>query len=101
MKKLMFSLLMIAAPLVAQTKSTSTTLDGDTVYKNNCMRCHSALRQYSPSQTATIVNHMRVRANLTEAETKAVLGYLTENAPEKPRSTARNSQPGAGKKAQP
>ena len=101
MKKFLFSLLIIAVPLVAQTKSASTKLDGDDVYKNNCMRCHSALRQYSPRQTATIVNHMRVRANLTEAETKAVLGYLTENAPEKPRARARNSQAVAGKQAQP
>ena len=101
MKKLMFALLIMAAPLVAQTKSTASSLDGDTVYKNNCMRCHSALRQYSPSKTATIVNHMRIRANLTEAETKAVLGYLTENAPEKPRPTAQNTRPADGKQAQP
>ena len=30
------------------------------------------------------VTHMRVRANLTEAETKALLQYLQDNAPAKP-----------------
>jgi cytochrome c1 len=64
-------------------------VDADEVYKNNCMRCHSAVRQYSPRMTATIVNHMRVRANLTAEETQAILRYLTENAPPKT-STAAN-----------
>jgi len=58
-------------------------VDPDEAYKNNCMRCHSAVRQYSPRMTATIVNHMRVRANLTAQETQAILQYLTENAPAK------------------
>jgi mono/diheme cytochrome c family protein len=59
-------------------------VDPDDAYKNNCVRCHSAVRQYSPRTTATILNHMRVRANLTVEETQAILEYLTDNAPTKP-----------------
>jgi len=59
-------------------------IDPDDAYKNNCMRCHSAVRQYSPRMTATIVNHMRVRANLTAEETRAILQYLTEGESTKP-----------------
>ena len=58
-------------------------VDPDEAYKNNCMRCHSAVRRSSPRMTAAIVNHMRVRANLTAEETQAILQYLTENAPQK------------------
>ena len=71
-----------ALPALAGTDKKKAT-DPDEAYKNNCMRCHSAVRQYSPRMTATIVNHMRVRANLTAEETQAILQYLTENAPAK------------------
>jgi hypothetical protein len=47
------------------------------------MRCHSAVRGYSPRMTKTIVNHMRVRADMTAEEAQAILQYLTENAPAK------------------
>ena len=68
---------------------TRKAIDPDEAYKNNCMRCHSAVRQYSPRMTATIVTHMRIRANLTAEETQAILQYLTENAPAKtPPATA-------------
>lgn len=97
----MFVLILCAAPLLAQTRTSSATVDPDTVYKNNCTRCHSAVRQYSPSMTATIVNHMRVRANLTEAETNAVLQYLAESAPTKSNSAQRNSATAGDKQAQP
>ncbi len=52
-------------------------VDGDTAYKANCARCHAAPAKFSERQTATIMRHMRVRANLTEGETAAILKYLT------------------------
>ena len=51
--------------------------DGDAAYKANCARCHAAPQKFSERQTATIMQHMRVRANLTEEETTAILNYLT------------------------
>lgn len=65
--------------------ATSTTkpiqakgLDGDAAYKANCARCHAAPRKFSERRMATVMLHMRVRANLTEEETKAILKYLTQ-----------------------
>lgn len=54
-----------------------SAMDGDQAYKANCARCHQAPRKFSPRRTATIMRHMRVRANLTEDETEAILIYLT------------------------
>jgi hypothetical protein len=55
-------------------------IDPDDAYKNNCIRCHSSTQQYSPGKTATIVTHMRVRANLTQEEAEALLKYLTQDS---------------------
>lgn len=68
-------------PAFAGANSGKATVDPDDAYKNNCMRCHSAVRQYSPRMTATIAMHMRVRANMTAEEMEAILQYLTDNAP--------------------
>ena len=52
-------------------------VDGDAAYKANCARCHQAPRKFSERQMVTVMQHMRVRANLTEEETDAILKYLT------------------------
>jgi hypothetical protein len=85
MKKLLTLLLLCfcASPLLAGDDLKKTAVDPDDAYKNNCMRCHAAVRQYSPRQTATVVRHMRVRANMTAEETQAVLQYLADSAPAK------------------
>jgi hypothetical protein len=72
-----------ALPLVAGSKSTRAAVDPDDAYKNNCMRCHSAVRAYSPRMTATIVMHMRVRANMAAEESQAILQYLADSSPAK------------------
>lgn len=84
MKSVLLLILACVCALPALANShAKKSVDPDEAYKNNCMRCHSAVRQYSPRMTATIVNHMRVRANLTAEETQAILQYLTENTPAK------------------
>lgn len=75
-------------PVFAGNNSKKTTVDPDDAYKNNCMRCHGAVRQYLPRQTATIVMHMRVRANMTAEETQAILQYLADSAPAKPAASS-------------
>ena len=78
------SILVVAAwPLLAGGPHKKVSLDPDDAYKNNCLRCHATVQDYSPAKTATIVMHMRVRANLTEEETQAILRYL-QDAPAKP-----------------
>lgn len=67
-----------AAPLLAQTSSRRPRLDPDDAYKNNCMRCHIAMPQYSSGAEQTVVMHMQVRANLTKEEADAIVQYLTE-----------------------
>ena len=52
-------------------------VDGDVAYKANCTRCHTAPKKFSEREMVTVMRHMRVRANLTEAEEKAILRYLT------------------------
>jgi hypothetical protein len=78
-----FSTLLVFAGDHSKKVIGPKAIDPDDAYKNNCMRCHSAVRQYSPRMTATIVKHMRVRANLTAEETRAILQYLNENEPAK------------------
>ena len=86
--------LLSAWRIVAQSNPKKTAIDPDDAYKNNCMRCHAAVRSYSPSQTATIVRHMRVRANLTEEESQAILRYLQDASagPARNRQTERRQK---------
>ena len=74
---------MLALPLgmaLAQPRKASKFIDPDDAYKNNCLRCHSLVQAYSLAKTETIVMHMRVRANLTDQESRAILEYLQDNA---------------------
>jgi hypothetical protein len=61
----------------AVVKSPRTGVDPDKAYKAHCSSCHVEPRRYSDRATVTIVRHMRVRANLTAEEEKAILQYLT------------------------
>lgn len=52
-------------------------VDPDRAYKANCTRCHSEVPKLEPRAMKTVVMHMRVRANLTDAEARAIAEYLT------------------------
>jgi len=60
------------------TKKKTTAFDPNDAYRSNCTRCHLAPRRFSERKMATIMRHMRVRANLTEEEAKGILRFLTE-----------------------
>jgi mono/diheme cytochrome c family protein len=49
---------------------------GQQVFNQNCSRCHNAPEGFSPSISGTIAMHMRARANLSEADYKALLRFL-------------------------
>ena len=86
---------MLAVPLgmvLAGPRKTSKLVDPDDAYKNNCLRCHSSVQAYSPEKTETIVMHMRVRGNLTDQESRAILEYLQDNA-----ASAKKGKQGAKK----
>jgi len=61
--------------------SGSPALDGAKVYAWSCGTCHSERwpKERSDSEWDVIMTHMRVRANMTAAQTEAVLRYLKEN----------------------
>lgn len=78
---------LILAPAVTMTaqrkesaagRKVSPASDGQRAYQNKCMRCHRETHKYSEGKQATILRHMRVRGDLTEKETQAILRYLTQ-----------------------
>lgn len=53
-------------------------LEGEKSFRSNCARCHAAPPKFSPRVMATIVRHMRVRATITEEESRLILHYMTQ-----------------------
>jgi mono/diheme cytochrome c family protein len=49
---------------------------GQRVFEQNCSRCHNAPEGFSPRISQTIAMHMRTRANLSEADYKALLRFF-------------------------
>ena len=71
-----------AKPQPAQLQTASKTVHaaapdrGQEVFDQNCSRCHNAPEGFSPSISGTIPMHMRVRANLSDADYKSLLRFL-------------------------
>jgi cytochrome c553 len=87
MKKSIYSLcsvfllsLLATAANPAKPPQAVKTPDGEEAYRTNCTRCHNTPPSLTERQTRVVVLHMRVRANLTEGDAKAILHYLAENA---------------------
>ena len=53
-------------------------LSGEELWTNNCMRCHNIRppTMYSDAQWDVIVHHMRLRANITGQEQRAIVEFL-------------------------
>jgi mono/diheme cytochrome c family protein len=49
---------------------------GQRVFQQNCARCHAAPQGFSPSASGAVARHMRVRANLSDADFRALLHFL-------------------------
>lgn len=64
-----------AAPVRADA---SARIEGEKRFKSNCGRCHMAPPKFPPRIMATIVRHMRVRATITDEDTRLILKYMTE-----------------------
>ena len=60
---------------VAQ-RPRSTGSAGEIKFKQNCSRCHEAPQGFSSRISGTILRHMRVRANLSEADQREILRFL-------------------------
>lgn len=60
-----------------QAPASSTQIArGETVFDENCSRCHNAPQAIPPQIAATVVRHMRVRASLSAADEKALLRFM-------------------------
>jgi hypothetical protein len=53
-------------------------LTGEELWSNNCLRCHNIrpATMYSNAQWDVIVHHMRLRANITGQEQRAIVEFL-------------------------
>ena len=81
-----------AAPAKTTPKSDATTsskttaihvepslrIEGEKRFHANCGRCHVAPTKLPPRAAATIIRHMRVRATITDDDTRLILAYLTQ-----------------------
>jgi hypothetical protein len=53
-------------------------LTGEELWSNNCLRCHNIRppTMYGNAQWDVIVHHMRIRANITGKEQRAIVEFL-------------------------
>jgi hypothetical protein len=53
-------------------------LSGEELWSNNCLRCHNIRppTMYNNAQWDVIVHHMRLRANITGQEQRAIVEFL-------------------------
>jgi hypothetical protein len=56
----------------------SAGLSGEELWSNNCQRCHNlrSPAMQTPVQWQIIVHHMRVRANITGSDARAIADFL-------------------------
>jgi len=65
------------ASVSAEEPNQKWMIEGARRYRENCGRCHQAPSNFSPRTMAMVVRHMRVRAMLTEQDTKYLLYYMS------------------------
>jgi cytochrome c5 len=65
-----------AAKHTAQPAGADDSDRGQQVFQQNCSRCHNAPQGFSPRISGTILRHMRIRANLSTADEKALLRFM-------------------------
>ena len=62
----------------AASSNSYMGLTGEELWSNNCMRCHNIRppTMYSDAQWDVILHHMRLRANITGQEQRAIVAFL-------------------------
>ena len=69
------------APAVSASHTAqdgAMSLEGEKRFRSNCSRCHAAPPKFPPRMMATIIRHMRVRANITDEDRRLILRYMTQ-----------------------
>jgi cytochrome c1 len=71
------------AKTVSESSNTGASdsymgLTGEQLWSNNCLRCHNIRppTMYGNAQWDVIVHHMRLRANITGQEQRAIVEFL-------------------------
>jgi hypothetical protein len=84
MKRLLFIPALVLVSHLAVAGETVVTkeegIDAAKLWAHTCQQCHNLqpASKYSDSQWDVIVHHMRVRANLTGPEQRAIVQFLKE-----------------------
>lgn len=67
----------------AATSDSSSQLSGQELWSMNCQRCHNMRSpiMYNSARWEIIVHHMRVRANITGADARAIAEFLKSGSP--------------------
>jgi len=81
----------LAAPAAVRAQVNPLLIgEGAQVWANNCGRCHNIRppTERTDAQWATVLMHMRARANLTRHQADAVLAYLQATNTAEPSVTA-------------
>ena len=65
-------------PRTPSPKATASSASnrGQQVFEQNCSRCHNAPEGFSSGISGTVAMHMRVRANLSDADYKALRRFF-------------------------
>jgi hypothetical protein len=73
-----FSLLIIGLVIASCASLKVKDKSGSELWSENCQRCHNSppISAFSDTQWEVVNAHMRVRAALTDAETKKILEFL-------------------------
>jgi nitrate/TMAO reductase-like tetraheme cytochrome c subunit len=66
----------------SDSADSSMQLSGEELWSNNCQRCHNIRppTMYSNAQWDVIVHQMRVRANITGSEQRAIVEFLKSSS---------------------
>lgn len=65
------------------TSESSLKLSGQELWSMNCQRCHNMRSpvMYTNTQWQVIVHHMRIRANITGEDARAIADFLKSGSP--------------------
>lgn len=76
---LVAGLMVLAAPGTAQAQDSRSDVE---IWAQSCSSCHAIqpARRYTADQWESIMVHMKLTANLTDAESAAVLRFMTQGA---------------------
>jgi cytochrome c5 len=59
-----------------KTSHSQDPARGQVVFERNCSRCHNPPQGFSTRISGTVAMHMRVRANLSDPDYKALVRFL-------------------------